>query len=196
VEVHYSNPMLSDVRVGLLLVAAAVAAGCGRAPEGAASGDTVHAVAAVPTTLTVTERGIGPLRAGMTLPEASAALGGALVMPTVVDTAGCRYVQWRGGPPGVRVMVEGGHIARVDVDTAGVRTAAGAGIGDSEVEVQRLYPGHVSVTPQKYTEGHYLTVTPNATDSSYAIVFETSGGKVTRFRAGRRPQVEYVEGCG
>jgi hypothetical protein len=93
-------------------------------------------------------------------------------------------------------MVEGGRIARFDVDSGRVRTAAGAGIGDTEDQVRRLYSGHVSITPQKYTAGHYLTVTPDAADSSYAIVFETSGGKVTRFRAGRRPQVEYVEGCG
>lgn len=93
-------------------------------------------------------------------------------------------------------MVERGRIARVDVDTAGVRTAAGAGIGDTEDDIQRLYRGRVIVTPQKYGEGHYLIVTPNPADSSYAIVFETSGGKVTRYRAGSRPQVEYVEGCG
>lgn len=179
------------VKLTSLLVAATFAAGCGRAADSGASGDSGRGAP-----LTVTERGIGPLRAGMTLSEASAALGGALVAPAGADTAGCRYVQWRGGPPGVRVMVEGGQIARIDVDTAGVRTAAGAGIGDTEDQVQRLYPSRVSVTPQKYTEGHYLTVTPNATDSSYAIVFETSGGKVTRFRAGHRPQVEYVEGCG
>jgi len=145
--------------------------------------------------MTVTERGIGPLRAGMTLSEASAALGGALGAPSA-DTAGCRYVQWPGGPPGVRVMVEGGRIARVDVDSAGVRTATGVGIGDTEEQVQRQYGGRAAVSPQKYGEGHYLTVTPNPSDTSYAIVFETSGGKVTRYRAGRRPQVEYVEGCG
>ena len=132
----------------------------------------------------------------MTVPEASTALGGALVAPANADTAGCHYVQWRGGPPGVRVMVESGRIARVDVDTAGIRTAAGAGIGDTEDAVQRLYRGQVAVTPQKYADGHYLTVTPNPADSSGAIVFETTSGKVTRYRAGRRPQVEYVEGCG
>lgn len=93
-------------------------------------------------------------------------------------------------------MVEAGRIARVDVDTTGVRTAAGVGVGDTEDQLKRLYRDQLSVTPQKYTEGHYLTVTPNAADSTYAIVFETTDGKVRRFRAGRRPQVEYVEGCG
>jgi hypothetical protein len=187
--------MPHDIKRSLLLIAAAGAAGCGRAPDRAAAGDSGRAPADS-AALTVTERGIGPLRAGMTLPEASAALGGALVVPAGADTAGCRYVPWRGGPPGVRVMVEGGRIARVDVDSAGVRTAAGAEIGDTEDQIRRLYLGHVAVTPQKYTPGHYLTVTPDASDSTYAIVFETNDGKVTRFRAGRRPQVEYVEGCG
>jgi len=52
----------------------------------------------------------------------------------------------------------------------------------------------VTVTPHKYEDGHYLTVNA-ADDSSFAIVFETSKGRVTRYRAGRRPAVELVEGC-
>ena len=188
--------MLDDIRRTLVLVAVVIATGCSHAPDRAAAGDSAHPSVGAPPAVTVTERGIGPLRAGMTLPEASAALGGALVGPSGADTAGCYFVQWRGGPPGVRVMVEGGRIARVDVDTAGIRTAAGAGIGDTEEQIQQLYPGRVAVTPRKYEEGHTLTIAPNATDSSHAIVFETAGGKVTRYRAGRRPQVEYVEGCG
>jgi hypothetical protein len=188
--------MLDDTRRALMLVGVLLALGCKRAPDRGAAADSSSVAPVTPAAMTVTERGIGPLRAGMTLPEASAALGGALVAPPGADTAGCHYVQWRGSPPGVRVMVEGGRIARVDIDSAGVRTATGVGIGDTEEQVQRQYGGHAAVSPQKYGEGHYLTVTPNPSDSSYAIVFETSGGKVTRYRAGRRPQVEYVEGCG
>jgi hypothetical protein len=93
------------------------------------------------------------------------------------------------------MIVEGG-VARVAVDRAGVATASGARVGDTEERVASLYPGRVRVTPHKYEEGgHYLTVNA-ADDSSFAIVFETSKGRVTRYRAGRRPAVEYVEGCG
>ena len=93
-------------------------------------------------------------------------------------------------------MIDGGRIARVDVDSAGIATAAGARIGDSEARIERLYAGRVRTTPHKYEEGgRYLTVDA-ADDSSFAIVFETSKGRVTRYRAGRRPAVEYVEGCG
>ena len=189
--------MLDDTRRALVLVGVVLSVGCNRAPDRGPAADSSPAATATPGTITVTERGIGPLRAGMTLSEAAAALGGgALVAPPSADTAGCHFVQWRRSPPGVRVMVEGGRIARVDVDSAGVLTAEGIGIGDTEEQVQRQYGGHAAVSPQKYGEGHYLTVTPNPSDTSYAIVFETNGGKVTRYRAGRRPQVEYVEGCG
>ena len=142
----------------------------------------------------VTEHGLGPLRVGMTLAEARQALGDALVVPRGTDTLGCDYVTWRGGPPGVHVMIDEGRIARVDVDSANIATAAGARVGDTEDRVRSLYRGRVAVSPHKYEDGHYLTVNA-AGDSSFAIVFETAQGRVTRYRAGRRPAVEYVEGC-
>ena len=146
--------------------------------------------------LAVTERGLGPLQIGMTLAEASAALKGDLVAPGGADTSACAYAQWRGGPPGVRVMIEAGRIARIDVVSGSVATRAGARIGDAEQRVDSLYAGHVTTTPHKYTKGHYLTVAPSApVDSAYRIVFETEGQRVTVFRTGRRPAVEYVEGC-
>ena len=145
---------------------------------------------------TVTERGIGPLKAGMTFAEADAALGGALLVPVGVDTTGCDYLVWDRGPYGVHVMFDEHRVARVDVDTAGIATAAGARIGDDEARIKRLYPGQVTVTPHKYEDGHYLTVTPPApADRRFRIIFETSGGRVTRYRAGMMPSVEYVEGC-
>lgn len=69
-------------------------------------------------------------------------------------------------------------------------------IGDSEERIKSLYPNRVAVSPHKYTDGHYLTVTPaEKADSAYRIIFETDGKKVVHYRAGVRPQVEYVEGC-
>jgi hypothetical protein len=145
---------------------------------------------------TVTEHGIGPLHAGMTFTEADAALGGALLVPVGVDTTGCDYLVWDGGPSGVHVMFDQHRIGRVDIDTAGIATAAGARVGDDEARIKKLYPGQVTVTPHKYEDGHYLTVTPSApADKRFRIIFETAGGRVTRYRAGITPSVEYVEGC-
>jgi hypothetical protein len=149
-----------------------------------------------PPALTASEHGIGALRVGMTFDQASDALGGALQVPVGVDTTGCDYLVWSGGPSGVHVMFDQHRIARIDVDTASIATPAGARIGDDEARIEQLYRGQVKVTPHKYEDGHYLTVTPSAAaDKQFRIVFETARGRVTRYRAGLMPSVEYVEGC-
>jgi hypothetical protein len=133
----------------------------------------------------------------MTIAEATTALKGALAVPKGGDSNACGYVEWRGGPTGVHIMVEAGRIARIEVRAGTIATDAGARIGDSEQRVDSLYAHRATVTPRKYTNGHYLTVAPRApADSAYRIVFETDSGRVTTYRAGKRPAVEYVEGCG
>lgn len=196
---HHRRPLL----LAVLLLAASCARGSGDEPRAPLSDSPSSpgpgATAAAPATdsaLVVTERGLGALRAGMTLAEASAAFGGTLVARDSTDPTTCQYLEWRGGPPGVMVMMDGGRIARVDVDSATVPTAAGARVGDSEGRVLALYRGRVTVSPHRYVEGHYLTVTPEApADSSLRIVFETDLRRVTRYRAGTMPQVSWVEGC-
>jgi hypothetical protein len=94
-------------------------------------------------------------------------------------------------------MTAKGRIVRVDVDSGPTATVAGARIGDSEARINTLYAGRVETSPSKYTAGHYLSVKrPAAADSANRFIFETDGRKVTRYRAGRMPEVGYVEGCG
>jgi hypothetical protein len=140
-------------------------------------------------------RGIGPLQAGMSRAEAARVMG---VSPGVVDSAwtDCDYVGFGDMPEGVSFMVEGGTIARVDVNNGRVTTEEGARIGDTEDRIRKLYGARLSTTPHKYVDGHYLTVGPTgAADTAFRIIFETDGRVVTRYRSGRRPPVEYVEGC-
>jgi hypothetical protein len=93
-------------------------------------------------------------------------------------------------------MAVGGQIARVEVTDSTVATAAGARVGDSEARINQLYAGRVQTGPHKYTNGHYLTVRRGTgADSAYRLVFETDGRRVTRYRGGRMPEVEWVEGC-
>lgn len=149
--------------------------------------------------------GIGPLRVGMTVDEARAAMGGDFRQravdgsePITDPDAGCGYAQSGRLPAGVGVMLERGRVVRVEVvDSASpVATVEGARIGDTEARIQQLYAGRVTVGPHKYTDGHYLTVRPaQPSDTTHLIVFETDGKVVERFRAGQKPQVEYVEGC-
>ena len=173
-----------------------------KAPDSTAADTTVKAP--VPTTTTaapaqavVTEHGIAPLAVGMTIAEATAALKTGLVAAPGADTSACAYLQWSDAPEGLRVMTAGGRIARIDVNSGSIATAQGARVGDTEQRIDSLYKGRVASTPHKYTKGHYLTVSPaSKSDSAYRIVFETDGQRVTKYRAGRRPEVELVEGCG
>lgn len=151
-----------------------------------------------PAPWTVTEFGIGPLRAGMTVPEAARMVGGSFAAPAG-GAESCSYAIWREAPAGVTVMLDKGLVARVDVARSPVvATSTGARIGDTEARIKELYKGRVAVTPHEYTDGHYLTVTPppgSGDDRSYRLVFETDGNRVTRYRAGKQPQVEWVESC-
>ena len=93
--------------------------------------------------------------------------------------------------PGLLVMLVDGKVVRLDVIEAGLATAAGAKVGDTEQRVRELYPD-LRVEPHKYTDGHYLVVDSNP---GRRLVFETDGARVTRYRAGAVPQVDWVEGC-
>jgi hypothetical protein len=146
-----------------------------------------------PSLWLVSSRGIGPVSAGMRFSVAAPLLG----VPASAGTGNqvCAYVRPAHGPAGVSLMVRGGEVARVQVDSGDVRTTEGARIGDSEARIDSLYAGRVTSAPHKYTSGHYLTVKPAGGESPYRLVFETDGKRVTRYRAGRLPEVEWVEGC-
>jgi hypothetical protein len=146
-----------------------------------------------PPGMTVTEYGIGPIRAGMTIAQANAAIGGGFAAPKG-GTSGCTYAALTKAPRGLWVMLQDGRVARVEVRSGSIATSTGARIGDSEARIKQLYPG-IATTPHKYVaSGHYLTVM--GSDPANRIVFETDGSKVTTFRSGRTPEVENVEGCG
>ncbi|MEO8576693.1 MAG: hypothetical protein ABI556_08340 [Gemmatimonadales bacterium] len=130
----------------------------------------------------------------MTSAELKSAFGDSLIIPD--DLGECGYIHPKNSPLGVFFMMENGKLARVEGrSNTSVRTAAGAGIGDTEDRIKSLYPGQVTVQPHKYTDGHYLVVKPTGSPANERIIFETDGKKVTQFRAGRTPAVEYVESC-
>ena len=135
--------------------------------------------------------GIGPLRMGVPLAAASRTLGETLR----VTQAGCDHVNPTTMPEGIRLMVIDDTIARVEIDSAGIHTAEGAQVGDSESRVLELYGARARIEPHKYTypDGHYVVVTPPG-DTLHRIIFETLKGRVTTYRAGRVPAVQLVEG--
>ena len=137
--------------------------------------------------------GGGPRRVGITAREALAAAG-AGGTDTNPDTA-CHFLDVAKMPKRLYVMVESGVVTRIDVRDTSVATAEGARLLSPQDSVLAMYAGRVQVKPHKYTRGwSYLVVTPPG-DSLHRIVFEADGSRVTSFRVGREPSVEYVEGC-
>lgn len=181
--------------------------GCAReapqtSPEGepAASVDSATspagpAVDSAPASWTLSPQAFGPLPLGVPLQDAEGVLGEPLT-PAYALNETCDYVRPSAFPPGVAAMVVGDTLVRVDVDSTGVHTDTGFGVGDTEAALVAHYGTQAAVTPHKYTgpEGHYVTVTDPG-DPNRLLIFETDGARVVRFYAGVLPAVRWIEGC-
>ncbi len=138
----------------------------------------------------VTFNSFGAVKVGMTVSKASKALG---VRLRTTEQGDCRYFEVRGKFKDIGFMVNDGTIARFDVSERGIATDRGAKVGDTEARIKRLYKGMYEVSKHFYTDGHYITV--DMKGGKYSIIFETDGKRVTYIRAGRSPEIGYVEGC-
>ena len=193
-----SQRSIQSCVLGVILLAV-VAAGCNKGDEKAVKGRTGPNGAPGDTVsdLALSEDGLGQIQIGMTLGDA---VNMGLLNERPDMKPACDFVfpaVGAGIPFGVNVMVVKGKIARIDVDTGTVTTEDGAKIGDSEDRVKGIYGDELKISPHKYIEGgHYMTVLGDSASAGKAIVFETDGKQVTMFRAGRIPEVEWVEGCG
>jgi len=179
----------------LLVLVAVAAAACARESD---NSEAARNAATPPVeSWRVNETSFGPVQFGMRLDEANAVLAGRLTPAEPLDSA-CDYVEPSGLGAQVAFMVIGGTVARVDVRDSIVATAEGARVGDSESRIKSLYEGRIEIEPHKYLRGgRYLIASPReASDTTHLIIFETNGKRVMEYRAGRVPEVEWVEGCG
>ena len=194
----------------LLLAACAVAlmaGGCsggnggGNEPPSSSSSTTAPAADSTTPTTTAAQprldlRGLGAVRVGMTLPDASKALGLPLE-PVTPGTDECTVYAPRSGLDGVSFLVAGGTVARVDITAGATSTTEGLALGQSEAEAQGRYQNRLVVSDHDFLlGGHYLTLVPTErADAGFRLVAETDGRRVTALRAGRLPEVERTEGC-
>ena len=156
---------------------------------------TACAVQAADLQWRVSMDGFGPIRVGMTRAQAERAAGLPLSDDSAVRGAYCYYLDLARSAKGVVFMFTDSRIARIDVQATGYATLSGARIGDSEARLRDLYGERAKFSPHKYlgTNGNYVTVA--SADHRHAVQFETHHGRVTRYRAGRFPEVGLVEGC-
>jgi hypothetical protein len=150
---------------------------------------------------TVSLRGAGPIRLGMTFEQVRKLLADPRAHlegnEPDVPLQSCAYLESKVSPKGLGIMFAKGRVIRWDVSAPGIRTAAGGSVGDTEDRIMKLYPGQIVVTQHFYDEnGHYLTYSPIAKkDRDLGMIFETDGKRVTSFRAGTLEGIALVEGC-
>ena len=141
--------------------------------------------------------GYGDMKLGSTVDEAKAAWGGELNgKPNEGST--CYYLtpKWVKTPSDFAFMAEDGKFVRYDVGTDKEAAPGGGKVGMTVEELQKLYNNALQSSPHKYVEGgQYFSVAASGVAPS-KLVFETdAAGKVTAWRVGLTPQVDYVEGC-
>lgn len=141
--------------------------------------------------------GYGDMRFGMSAEEAKQAWGGELVrLGGEGDPCYFLTPKWVKVPAELAFMIEDGKFVRYGTESEKTIAPGGGRRGMAAGEIEALYPGRVDEMPHKYVQGgKYLNVDSEEGDGK--LVFEVGGdGKVTEWRVGVPPQVDYVEGCG
>src|ERR671913_2288839 len=107
----------------------------------------------------VTYDRFGPVKIGMTLSQASRALGVSVTRDAGYEGGNCYYASPKGGFKDIAFMMSGRRIVRIDIDSRDYATDRGAKVGDSEARIKRLYKGRYKVLRHSYVDdGHYIEV--------------------------------------
>ena len=199
-----------------LVVAAAALAGCKPAAQesvaapaaveapvaetAAAPAPVATADVAAPATSDSLARfdGYGDMKLGSTVDEAKTAWAGELKEGVPSAGSTCHYLSPKSAstPSEFGFMMEDGKFVRYDVGNA-TETAPGGGKAGMVVEqLKLLYGDALQSAPHKYVEGGKVFSVAAPDGAPGKLVFEADGvGKVTAWRVGLPPQVDYVEGC-
>lgn len=179
------------------------AAAAAEAPAAdAAAGAAEAAVPAMPGTAPPSDNqasftGYGDMKLGATIEEAKAAWGGEL-NGKPGQGSNCYYLtpKWTKKASDFAFMAEDGKFVRYDVRTDKQAAPGGGKVGMTADELRKLYGHALQSSPHKYVEGgRYLSLATSGAAPS-KLVFETdAAGKVSAWRVGLSPQVDYVEGC-
>lgn len=148
----------------------------------------------------ITFQGFGPAKFGATDEEVRMAWGGDLGDEKPSEPGGCYYLAPLPlGEGGYRIgfMIEGDTFARIDVRRDDVAAPGGGKIGMTKAQIVALHPG-IEEERQKYIDGLHLRAQDPAGGAG-VLVFDVDGmgddAKVTEWRIGVPPQVDYAEGC-
>ena len=88
-------------------------------------------------------------------------------------------------------------IERIYINSVGMKTRSGIGIGSSEKELNATYKDYLESNPNPYNPKtlDYYYVPKDKIDSNYRICFLVKNGFVETYSIGRLPAIQYKEGC-
>lgn len=142
---------------------------------------------ALPRTAKITTAGLGAIKIGMTERQ--------------VERAGKRAITKEGGVGDCSTaklgdklfgLFTGDRLARIYVNSRRYATRSGLRVGATEAQVRAAYGSQLVIRPHKYDpDGHYMEIR----DGNRKVVFVTDGARVSEISTGRRPEIDYVEGC-
>jgi hypothetical protein len=183
-----------EAATGVAAPATAVAPAGNATRPGAAPS---RAAGPLPTRGAITFLGFGPAPWGASLEQLMQAWGGELEA-SPGEPGGCRYLfplpRSEAGYS-VAFMIEGGRFVRTDVRAPEIVAPGGGHVGMARAELRKRYPAAVEL-PHKYVEGGLDVRAVDPAGGHGVAVFEVDAdGKVTAWRVGVPPQVDYVEGC-
>ena len=143
--------------------------------------------------------GYGDVKFGTAAADMEKAWGGKLTMVGKEFNPDCYFMTpaWVKVPAEFNFMIGDGKFTRFGTESPKYAAPGGGRVGMSKAGIARLYAA-VEAQPHKYTDGEYLRVKDPAGGAG-VLVFETDAkgdaAKVTEWRVGVPPQVDYVEGC-
>jgi hypothetical protein len=144
--------------------------------------------------------GYGDMKFGIAAADMARAWGGELATVGKEYNDACYFMTptWAKVPAELNFMIGNGRFARVGTESAKLVAPGGGRIGMERSAIEKLYPGRIEAQPHKYTDGEYLRIRDPAGGTG-VLIFETdakgAAGKVTEWRVGVPPEVDYVEGC-
>ena len=164
-------------------------------PEPAEAGDVPASSTADGSDAQARFDGYGDVKLGIAAADMQSSWGGALTR-LGGDEETCYFLtpKWVGVPADFAFMIEDGTFVRYGTESSRFAAPGGGKVGMSMADIESLYPGRIEQQPHAYTSGKYLRIKDAATGN--ALLFETdASGKVTEWRVGMPPQLDYVEGC-
>jgi len=165
------------------------------APPAAASIATT--APAAPAVRAATFKGYGDLAFGMPSKAVRETWKAPLVGQAPANPGGCYQLATDpAAPKSLSLMIEGDKLVRYDVGNDTLVAPGGGRRGMDIDQVRKLYAGRIREQPDKYVPGAIDLRVSADDDSGSALVFQTdAAGKVTSWRVGQPPAVDYVEGC-